>query len=339
MGENYIEKRGMYSDEFLVNLYLECGTLEEATKHVDLCAETIARAVRRSGVEFVGRKRCGYHGKHKNDPPRKFTDEQLIECAKTMTRQEIADKFDCHVSRVDARLRPLGIKAVHVDRKALAKSVKYKKKGWHWTKGSEELVKKTCGDRFEYLGLKDKKIKVKCKTCGRISVRDRTNLVKRKIICTHCLAEEREAKRIAEQRKKEEQKAEAMRVSRACPVCGNVFHSEYKNAKYCSDKCKRKAHLDRYGSNYRERAKRYGVYYDPDVTRMKVIKRDHGICQICGKKCNPKDKSWGSSGPDYPTLDHIIPLAKGGTHTWDNVQCACAMCNSEKRDLLGNEDG
>ena len=45
-------------------------------------------------------------------------------------------------------------------------------------------------------------------------------------------------------------------------------------------------------------------------------------------------KEWGSFGPTYPTLDHIIPLAKGGTHTWNNVQCACAMCNSEKRDIV-----
>jgi 5-methylcytosine-specific restriction endonuclease McrA len=38
--------------------------------------------------------------------------------------------------------------------------------------------------------------------------------------------------------------------------------------------------------------------------------------------------------PDAPTVDHIIPLAKGGTHTWDNVQLAHWSCNSDKRDII-----
>jgi 5-methylcytosine-specific restriction endonuclease McrA len=29
-------------------------------------------------------------------------------------------------------------------------------------------------------------------------------------------------------------------------------------------------------------------------------------------------------------LDHIVPLAKGGTHTWNNVQCTCRRCNAGK---------
>lgn len=34
------------------------------------------------------------------------------------------------------------------------------------------------------------------------------------------------------------------------------------------------------------------------------------------------------------TLDHIIPLSKGGTHTWDNVQLAHMSCNAGKCDRL-----
>lgn len=34
------------------------------------------------------------------------------------------------------------------------------------------------------------------------------------------------------------------------------------------------------------------------------------------------------------TMDHVIPLAKGGAHVPENVVAACGSCNSRKRDRL-----
>lgn len=119
-------------------------------------------------------------------------------------------------------------------------------------------------------------------------------------------------------------------TERTCGVCGKRFIPRQQHQKWCSRNCRNYANP----GDDRKRCRRYGVYFDPKIRREDVFERDKYICQICGIKCDPNDRSWGSSGATHPTIDHIIPLSKGGTHTWDNVQCACALCNSVKRDIV-----
>jgi 5-methylcytosine-specific restriction endonuclease McrA len=40
---------------------------------------------------------------------------------------------------------------------------------------------------------------------------------------------------------------------------------------------------------------------------------------------------------DMATVDHIVPLSKGGLHVEDNVQLACMACNASKSDTLTAE--
>jgi 5-methylcytosine-specific restriction endonuclease McrA len=40
---------------------------------------------------------------------------------------------------------------------------------------------------------------------------------------------------------------------------------------------------------------------------------------------------------DAPTMDHVVPLSKGGTNDIDNIVPACKSCNSRKRDRDLNE--
>jgi 5-methylcytosine-specific restriction endonuclease McrA len=55
-------------------------------------------------------------------------------------------------------------------------------------------------------------------------------------------------------------------------------------------------------------------------SRHNIYLRDGNCCQYCGRK--------------YPTaelsLDHVIPLSRGGKSTWENVVCACLKCNVKK---------
>lgn len=90
---------------------------------------------------------------------------------------------------------------------------------------------------------------------------------------------------------------------------------------------------ERVGSAHRHRAKKWGLQYDKTVTLKHLIERDGLTCAICGKPCDPNDKKWNRRcGPMYPTIDHIIPMSKGGGHTWDNVQVAHMICNTRKQD-------
>ncbi len=49
-----------------------------------------------------------------------------------------------------------------------------------------------------------------------------------------------------------------------------------------------------------------------------------GRCHYCGQQVAPKEL----------TLDHIVPLARGGRSTKGNCVAACKECNNKKRDLL-----
>lgn len=66
------------------------------------------------------------------------------------------------------------------------------------------------------------------------------------------------------------------------------------------------------------------------IDPIAVFERDGWRCHIC--KAKTRKRLRGTWEPKAPELDHIIPLAAGGTHTWDNVACACRRCNGIKSD-------
>lgn len=56
------------------------------------------------------------------------------------------------------------------------------------------------------------------------------------------------------------------------------------------------------------------------VDREVVWERDEGICGLCGLPVERSD--WH--------LDHVVPLARGGEHSYANVQVAHPICNQRK---------
>lgn len=58
----------------------------------------------------------------------------------------------------------------------------------------------------------------------------------------------------------------------------------------------------------------------PAFTRFNVFLRDAFRCQYCG----------GNFQAENLTFDHVIPRARGGRTSWQNVVTACEPCNLRK---------
>jgi 5-methylcytosine-specific restriction endonuclease McrA len=63
------------------------------------------------------------------------------------------------------------------------------------------------------------------------------------------------------------------------------------------------------------------------LTRKAIYERDNYTCYICGKEF----------GESKLTLDHIIPMSRGGKNSWENLITCCQKCNWEKGDKLLSE--
>lgn len=64
------------------------------------------------------------------------------------------------------------------------------------------------------------------------------------------------------------------------------------------------------------------------VDPFEVFERDGWRCQLCGIK-TPKAQR-GKHKRNSPELDHIVPLSRGGEHSYKNTQCLCRACNMSK---------
>ena len=80
------------------------------------------------------------------------------------------------------------------------------------------------------------------------------------------------------------------------------------------------------------RADRSGEHRTAYEKNRLVILKTQDVCGICGQ---PVDKKIKPPHPLSPTVDHIIPLAKGGDPSaLENLQLAHRWCNRQKSDKL-----
>jgi len=103
--------------------------------------------------------------------------------------------------------------------------------------------------------------------------------------------------------------------------------------RYCKTCCKLHRAAERVGKRDKKNGVSYRQYYrckvdeghkdaDKDIKLRQVYKEARGICALCKKYVKPKEAS----------LDHKVPVSKGGKHHKSNVQLAHVRCNKKKGD-------
>ena len=135
---------------------------------------------------------------------------------------------------------------------------------------------------------------------------------------------------------------------RACASCGSTLEGMRSNAKYCSRKCKaaaaerRRPQRDHSARYLKERDRRLAYALDPERMREAASRRRARVRSA--ERCLITKKDWlrlaerfrhscAYCGERKPlTMEHVVPLSRGGRHSIGNIIPACFSCNSSKRD-------
>lgn len=262
---------------------------------------------------------------------------------KGLMHKEIADFLGCSKDTVKWACRQYGLTKDH--------SV------------TENDAEKTVRDLgFDYVGgftSTKGKVTLMCRECGGIFERyydavrnDAHGKRKEKITCPHCYkkthTKERDRKQAQHERAEREAHIRAQRkaeqLSRqlekrlaihVCKNCGAEYCKEvtgYNSNTYCSKRCQQRWHERIKNDNRMHMMLKRE--HDTDITLERLYQRDGGVCYICGNVCDWSDITEKNgtliAGKNYPSIDHVKPVSKGGTHTWNNIKLACRHCNSLK---------
>lgn len=81
-------------------------------------------------------------------------------------------------------------------------------------------------------------------------------------------------------------------------------------------------------------ATKFGAIFDRKLTQAMVFKEFGAVCYLCGMAI---DMALLANHKFSATIDHIIPLSRGGSHNLENTRPAHLSCNSKKHDKMPSE--
>lgn len=185
-----------------------------------------------------------------------------------------------------------------------------------------------------------------CINCGkdayrRISWTNKSNGIENKYCCMACRTEHSKrrlrikafvASEVMAIRRLGKAKYKPTKKRCTCPKCGAMFIAKLGGGlhqQFCQKCIDESNAVARRVAKARRRSLIRSARVE-SVDPFKVFDRDKWRCKLCGAK-TPKSKR-GTYADDAPELDHIIPVSKGGDHTYLNTQCTCRKCNGSKSD-------
>jgi 5-methylcytosine-specific restriction endonuclease McrA len=71
-------------------------------------------------------------------------------------------------------------------------------------------------------------------------------------------------------------------------------------------------------------------------SRKAVLRRDDFMCGYCGIRPGARQEGEILTRQSF-TVDHILPVSRGGKSTWGNTVCACPVCNHRKGNRTPHE--
>lgn len=105
-----------------------------------------------------------------------------------------------------------------------------------------------------------------------------------------------------------------------CHGCGAQFAARIHDQEFCSAEC------GQLPEGYARQLRQLATESGPTIRRQEVFERDGYVCYLCGEPIVEK------RGMDGPSIDHVVPIVGGGTHTLDNVRTTHLRCNLIKGD-------
>ena len=201
---------------------------------------------------------------------------------------------------------------------------------------------------YEYIGGftdTNGSVILKCSHCGATVKRSMITVRKYKNVrCVECKKKETIEKNKETARRHKELLDFQKRINRrthynqltmkTCEECGSLFFPNHGNMIYCGERCSDKNQSRK--KDIRRRAKISDALVDKDISLQRLYDRDGGVCWLCGEQCDFEDARYVDgifiAGNRYPSIDHVVALANGGKHSWENVKLAHRICNSIKSD-------
>ncbi len=102
-----------------------------------------------------------------------------------------------------------------------------------------------------------------------------------------------------------------------CIVCGKPFLTNNNVRKFCSSECRKKNNdALRKAWEFNNKAKKENLLTPKDILEIKKERK----CFYCGCELNDSNR----------TIDHFIPLCRGGANIKENLVASCFGCNNKK---------